>query len=248
MNIYMRKTKLNLYYNTNGGTLDTNPDGVTVGPDGTINFSWADTVVNAVDANNNAAGQINEINIDTKFDLLDNSNTTYMKLSLYGRNGTNYYTTKDGKRFYAVGAVYKASDFADISKNDAAVVLYAEYAKKVKGFDWINQKWYYRKEDGSFTSGWIQTYSDDYSDNYRVVYTPSKAYGWYYLDPGNGNTLATGWKKIGNYWYYFTTSDNVYKDNWDPNKYSTGYMLANDHYTYNGKTYYFDSNGHCTNP
>ena len=50
---------------------------------------------------------------------------------------------------------------------------------------------------------------------------------WYYLTPGTG-IMATGWKKIGGNWYFF----------------SNGAMVTGTK-TIGGTTYHFDENGVC---
>ena len=71
---------------------------------------------------------------------------------------------------------------------------------------------------------WIHGGEDSYRNRY-----------WYHTD-GNGNN-QTGWQKLSwkgsdKYYYYFD---------------GNGRMLANTSIVYNGKTYYFGSDGRCTN-
>ncbi|RHN01456.1 N-acetylmuramoyl-L-alanine amidase family protein [Dielma fastidiosa] len=64
---------------------------------------------------------------------------------------------------------------------------------------WIadGSEWYYY-ENGVKVSGWIKT-----SD------------GWFYLDPTNGNAMATGWIKIGNSWFYLNPKQGAPDHNTD---------------------------------
>ena len=85
-------------------------------------------------------------------------------------------------------------------------------------------------------------------------------YYWYYFD-ANG-VMLTGWQQIGGYWYYMNTDGHM-QTGWQyiggawyflrqsTNQYGTGpegSMLANTSAYINGKTYYFNSSGVCTNP
>ena len=85
-------------------------------------------------------------------------------------------------------------------------------------------------------------------------------YYWYYFD-ANG-VMVTGWQQIGGYWYYMTTDGHM-QTGWQQiggswyflrqstNQYGTGpagSMLANTSAYINGKTYYFNASGVCTNP
>jgi len=101
-----------------------------------------------------------------------------------------------------------------------------------------NSKYYYIESNGYAVSGWKQIGTK-----------------WYYFDENGSDTAAandhaygamiTGWQKVGNYWYYLTTESESAA--WGAN-YPVGSMLANTYNDLNGKRYYFDGEGHCTNP
>lgn len=112
--------------------------------------------------------------------------------------------------------------------------------------------WYYFDPNTHIAQrGWIQ---DDWLGT---------GLAWYYLlerraaEKGTvisarDNTLiwfdckaVTGWIKIDGYWYYFCTKEDVKA--WGA-KYHECMMLQNTYMDQNGKRYYFDANGHCTNP
>lgn len=70
---------------------------------------------------------------------------------------------------------------------------------------------------------------------------------------GTDGVMATGWKKINNYYYYFGTDGKGYVKKWrkiggkwyyfDSNgRMATGYFKIDD------KLYHFDNNGVCLNP
>ncbi|MCF0106153.1 MAG: hypothetical protein HUJ53_05280, partial [Holdemanella sp.] len=77
--------------------------------------------------------------------------------------------------------------------------------------------------------------------------------GWLKMDGATyyveNNTLASGWYKIGNYWYYFATNNNkMATGSWiigsDVYEFDTdGHWIVNTWYNKNGKWYYYDQNG-----
>ena len=63
---------------------------------------------------------------------------------------------------------------------------------------------------------------------------------WFYIE---NYYMVIGWKKIGDYWYFFRDTDP------DGNGFVNGDMLHDTSMTWgkNNKTYNFDKSGHCTN-
>lgn len=66
--------------------------------------------------------------------------------------------------------------------------------------------------------------------------------------------MQTGWQQIGGEWYYLYDS-GVMAAGWLESPagsntwfYDDGHMIAGTLRTINGKVYYFDSTGKCTNP
>ena len=74
--------------------------------------------------------------------------------------------------------------------------------------------WYYLQKDGGFDSrinrltvgelarGWVKDYPLTYDEE------ELKAAPWYYLDPETG-IMQTGWKYLGNKWYYLRSSGSM---------------------------------------
>ncbi len=101
---------------------------------------------------------------------------------------------------------------------------------------WVQSggKWYYMESSGAMHTGWLQTGGK-----------------WYYMS--SSGAMVTGWQKIGGTWYYFESSGAM-RTGWllDGGKWyyleSSGAMLANTSKVINGKKYYFNSSGVCTNP
>ena len=55
-----------------------------------------------------------------------------------------------------------------------------------KAWRYINNKWYYFREDGVMKTGWVE-----YQGR------------WYYLNNENGDMVSEEYRKIGDYWYLF---------------------------------------------
>lgn len=101
----------------------------------------------------------------------------------------------------------------------------------VKSGHWLvsNNKWWYRHDDGSYTT------SDFETINGQVYYFDASGY------------MVTGWYKVNGTWYYFTTSGARYSGwayLWDTWYYmdTDGKMLTG-FYNVNGQTYYSDASG-----
>lgn len=70
---------------------------------------------------------------------------------------------------------------------------------------------------------------------------------WSPYEPSDSSLTigVTGWVYTNGYWYYYCTLEDCKA--WGP-KYHECMMLRNTWMDWNGKRYYFDANGHCTNP
>ena len=69
--------------------------------------------------------------------------------------------------------------------------------------------YYIDEKNGTLKKGWIEETGTWTDEDTGETGTWSN---WYYGDPNTGE-LATGWKKIGSYWYYFTEVDLT--EGWD---------------------------------
>ncbi|MGX8692263.1 MAG: extracellular solute-binding protein [Clostridia bacterium] len=102
------------------------------------------------------------------------------------------------------------------------------------GWQKINNTWYYFSSGGAMQTGWQKINNT-----------------WYYFS--SGGAMQTGWQKIGTNWYYFS-SGGAMQTGWlklNNNWYyldASGAMLINTSREINGKVYYFNASGVCTNP
>ena len=83
--------------------------------------------------------------------------------------------------------------------------------------------WYYFNANGVMLTGWQQI-----------------AGYWYYMN--SLGHMLTGWQQIGGSWYFLRQYTNQFGTG------PEGSMLANTSAYINGKTYYFNASGVCTNP
>ena len=83
--------------------------------------------------------------------------------------------------------------------------------------------WYYFNANGVMLTGWQQI-----------------AGYWYYMN--SLGHMLTGWQQIGGSWYFLRQTTNQFGTG------PEGSMLANTSAYINGKTYYFNASGVCTNP
>ena len=103
------------------------------------------------------------------------------------------------------------------------------YCKKiVTGWVQDGDIWYYIKEDGSKTKGWL------------------KDVAWYYFD--RTGVMQTGWQKIGGTWYFFRNTGSMYSSSWLKWGSSWYYLTASGAMAtgwekIDGKWYLFTDNG-----
>ena len=70
----------------------------------------------------------------------------------------------------------------------------------------VNGKWYYSNAAGTMMTGWVECPSGwYYTDASGAMQTGwARIRGkWYYLDAAKGGAATVGWKRIGNFKYYF---------------------------------------------
>lgn len=131
------------------------------------------------------------------------------------------------------------------------------------GWHQIGKYWYFFNTDGVMLTGWQKVLDKwYYLDSSGAMETGWLSYGgsWYYLD--TDGSMITGWASVDGYWYYM--GDNgamdhgwLYDDGYwyylrkstnSPSGGPEGSMLSNGSWYIDGKTYRFDSSGHCLNP
>lgn len=105
------------------------------------------------------------------------------------------------------------------------------------GWRYISGNWYYYNTNNTRVTGWLQIKGS-----------------WYYFN--SSGVMQTGWQQISGEWYYLYDS-GVMATGWLESPagsntwywfYDDGHMIAGTSRTINGKVYYFDSTGKCTNP
>ncbi|MGX8692740.1 MAG: leucine-rich repeat protein [Clostridia bacterium] len=130
----------------------------------------------------------------------------------------------------------------------------AEGGAMQTGWQKIGGSWYYMAPGGAMQTGWQKVGGNWY------YFAPGGAMqtrwqmingSWYYL--AEGGAMQTGWQKIGGSWYYMAPSGAM-QTGWQKIGGSwyyfedSGKMLANTNRSINGKVYYFNASGICTNP
>lgn len=137
-------------------------------------------------------------------------------------DGVRYYYGKNGKKYTGGPKKINGKLYLFTSKGALITNQVTSYKKKLYVSDkngvllteW--GKFRGRKYYGT-SKGYIKTGFFTYNKNF------------YYANPSNGRLIKNTWKKIGDYWYYFT---------------GTGKAVKNKVYTINNNKYYFDSQGH----
>ena len=126
--------------------------------------------------------------------------------------------------------------------------------RMITGWKQIEDKWYYMDDSGHMSTGWVRSGNSwFYLDYDGIMLTGWQQIDgiWYYLE--SSGQMKTGWLKKYNTWYYLSSSGAMVTG-WEKISgiwyyfENNGSMLANTSKTIDGKTYYFDATGRCTNP
>ena len=146
-----------------------------------------------------------------------------MKTGVFKVNGNEYYATSAGKlvtdKWIKIKGTYKYADAKGILKT-------------ISGITVKNGAFYAYDAKGNPREGWIKC------DGYH-----------FYADPGKKGQLATGWRYIKNYWYYFgdaavmATGWRSWNDGWYYLSPNNGRMYANGWKKIGGAEYKFTSSG-----
>ena len=131
----------------------------------------------------------------------------------------------------------------------------------VTGFQEIGGKWYAFNNSGRMLTGWIE---DSDGNTYYANSDGSIHFGWLYLGGeyyffDNDGVMAIGWWEIDGEIYYFDHNSSTLGQMWysiwittpDGSVYyagSDGALYRGGWYTIGGKSYYFYSDGECSNP
>ncbi len=103
------------------------------------------------------------------------------------------------------------------------------------GWQQIGGVWYYFESSGAMFTGWKQSGSDWYflkSDGSMAVNEYCQGY-WLGSNGKWTYQYKATWRKDSKGWWYGD---------------STGWYAKNESFKIDGKVYYFDANGYCTNP
>lgn len=147
-----------------------------------------------------------------------NGSGKYSTSGLVDRNGSQVNTGSGSSGDNGSGPSPQATTDAGWIKSGD--VWYFKYPNgellKDQWLKW-NDKWYRFDSSGIMRTGWFQNDSGL----------------WFYLNSPNGD-MRTGWLNENGYWYFLNTTSDSFE----------GSMLTNVLWTYNGRQYYFDENGH----
>ncbi|MGX8692261.1 MAG: transglutaminase domain-containing protein [Clostridia bacterium] len=131
---------------------------------------------------------------------------------------------------------------------------FLETGAMATGWQRINGTWYYFAPGGAMQTGWQRINGTWYyfapGGAMQTGWQKIGGY-WYYFAPGGA--MQTGWQKINDTWYYFAPGGTMQTGWLKSDGYwfyldASGAMLANTSREINGKVYYFNASGVCTNP
>ena len=173
-----------------------------------------------------------------------------------------------GSPAYHVGIYIGNNQYIHAPQDNEVVKIstlstYTSARRILKTTGWVNSNGWYYYINGVKQTGWVQVdavwyYLDSTGLMKANEWIQSPDTGkWYYVG-SNGAMLKNQWiqstKNLK--WYYVGSDGAMYANQWVQSP-DTGYwyyldsdgiMLANTSMLINGKTYYFDSIGKCTNP
>ena len=149
-----------------------------------------------------------------------NSDGTMLAGWLQNSDGTYHYFLQGDYNSNVAGS----SNLDDLTKlGFARGAMIKSNWVKIRSIGTNNFYWYYFDANGIMLTGW-----------------QSIGGYWYYMN--SSGQMTTGWQQIGGSWYFLRQTANQYGTG------PAGSMLANTSAYINGKTYYFNASGVCTNP
>lgn len=118
--------------------------------------------------------------------------------------------------------------------DDDSCWYYYKNSKKVTGWQFIDNTWYYLDSDGCMHTGWLY-------DNSTY---PTCTSGWWYFN--SSGAIVTGWQYIDGFWYYLAKGNST-EGKWSGPRPTgcmyTGWVYSED-YACDTHGWYFNSSGH----
>lgn len=164
----------------------------------------------------------------------------------------------------------------DWQKSDNAWYYLGEDGAMKTGWQLIEDDWHYFGSDGAMRLGWQSIggkwyYLDSANGSMKTGWQQIGGV-WYYFE--SSGAMFTGWKQSGSDWYFLKSDGSMaaneycqgywlgsngkwtyqYKATWRKDSKgwwygdSTGWYAKNESFKIDGKVYYFDADGYCTNP
>ena len=164
----------------------------------------------------------------------------------------------------------------DWQKSDNAWYYLGEDGAMKTGWQLIEDDWHYFGSDGAMRLGWQSIggkwyYLDSANGSMKTGWQQIDGV-WYYFE--SSGAMFTGWKQSGSDWYFLKSDGSMaaneycqgywlgsngkwtyqYKATWRKDSKgwwygdSTGWYAKNESFKIDGKVYYFDADGYCTNP
>ena len=144
---------------------------------------------------------------------------------------SNFFTNRIGHQYTESGSITGISEGCDVNSFIEGVL--SDNSTVAGTWQLQNSKWWYKHEDGSYTSNaWEEIDNKWYlfdSQGYMVYDWKKDGNTWYYLGSSNDGAMKYGWILTNNVWYYFgDSSDGAMKTGWQQ---------------IDGKWYFFDASG-----